>query len=123
MNSSFLLKDKESPYWPNFTEAGAHAEPGHPETVIESDGGFSKILERTKSLLEQIDNEKVKIDFEKACSLIQEGINDHEVQKFFEAHEIVHDYDYWIINSPLELEYAPADWEGVNIYFGKTSLI
>ena len=118
-----LLKDSNSPYWTNYTEKGVHEEPGQPETKVESDGGFSNILERVQEIIKKLNNEQIKDDLQKSCKLLQEGIDNHDIAKFFEAHEIIHDYDYWVANSPLSLSYPAADWGGINVYFGKVSIM
>ena len=118
-----LLKDPDSPYWPLFTEKGVHKEPGHPETEIQSDGGFSNVLERVQKIIEKLKNDQIKDDLQKSCKLIQEGIDKHDISKLFEAHEIIHDYDYWVANSPISLNFQPVDWGGVNVYFGKVSIM
>lgn len=123
LNAVRLLKDKNSSYWPFYTEAGVHEEPGHPETKIQSDGGFSNTIKRIKNISQKLENEQVKSDLQKSCELLQEGIDNHDIGKFFEAHETIHDYDYWVANSPLTLSYAPVDWKGTEVYFGKVSIM
>ena len=88
-----------------------------------SDGGFSNILERVQEIIKKLNNEQIKDDLQKSCKLLQEGIDNHDIAKFFEAHEIIHDYDYWVANSPLSLSYPAADWGGINVYFGKVSIM
>ena len=123
MDGVSILKDSNSLYWSSYTEKGSHAEPNHPETIVVSNGGFSNILERLMAIIPEMQNQSVKEDLEKACELLRKGINNHDISKLFEAHEIIHDYDYWVINTPLELEIAPPDWEGVHVYFGKVSIM
>lgn len=118
-----LLKDKNSPYWPYYTEAGVYEEPGHPETKVRSEGGFSNIINKIQNISQKLENEQVKNDLQKSCELLQEGIDNRDIGKFFEAHETIHDYDYWVANSPLSLSYAPVDWGGTRVYFGKVSIM
>ena len=100
-----ILKDKNSPYW-------------------ESDSNFSKILENVQSYISELQNESVKNDLEKACKLLKDGINSRDIGKFFEAHEIIHDYDYWIISvEPSFVTFPPADWTGTRTYFGKATIM
>ena len=90
----------------------------------ESDSNFSKILENVQSYISELQNESVKNDLEKACKLLKDGINSRDIGKFFEAHEIIHDYDYWIFSvEPSFVTFPPADWEGTRTYFGKSKLI
>lgn len=117
-----ILKDPNSPYWPQFTQEGIFEEPGHPETKVEG-GDFLLILKQLKSISDTVQNELVKQDFKEACNLLQQGIDNHDVEKFFEAHKIIHDYDYWICNPYVFLQIEPPDWEGAYTFFNKASII
>ena len=130
MDTVSYLKDKDSPMWIDFTEVvrrESEAYPPFPEGekgYYVTDGGFSKILSEVKKMSNEIKNQTVKNDIEKACTLLQEGTDNHDVGKFFEAHEIIHDYDYWVINAPPSFEsFAPADWTGTHTYFGKATIM
>lgn len=130
MSAVSYLKDKDSSYWVNYTEVvrlEVEVKPPLPngeKSYYVTDGGFSKILSEVKELSNEIKNQTAKSDIEKACKLLQEGITNHDVGKFFEAHEIIHDYDYWVINAPPSfVSFAPADWTGTHIYFGKATVM
>lgn len=130
MSAVSYLKDKDSSYWVNYTEVvrlEVEVNPPLPngeKSYYVTDGGFSKILSEVKELSNEIKNQTAKSDIEKACKLLQEGINNHDVGKFFEAHEIIHDYDYWVINAPPSfVSFAPADWTGTRTYFGKATIM
>lgn len=124
MSAVNVLKDKNSPYWESYTKAGTYQDPNGFNTFWESDGGFSKILETVQNYANEIQNETAKSELEIACRLLKQGIDNRDLSKFFEAHEIIHDYDYWIFSvEPSFVTFAPADWEGTRTYFGKTALI
>lgn len=119
-----LLKDKNSPYWESYTKAGTYQDPDGGNTYWESDGRFSKILENIQSYTNELQNEIAKNDLNRACKLLKDGIESRDIGKFFEAHEIIHDYDYWIISvEPSFVTFHPADWQGTQTYFGKSTLI
>lgn len=123
LSTRSILNDSNSPYWTRYTVAGVHEEVGYPDTKVESDGGYSKILERIKKISDKIKNEQSKKDLQESCELLREGIDNHNIEKLFKAHEIIHDYDYWVANAPLSLSYPAADWEGIEIYFGKVTIM
>ena len=59
--------------------------------------------------------EKIKEIYTK----FQIAMDNHDIEGCFKAHEAIHDYDYWIINYPVYFEtYPPADWGGIDTYFG-----
>lgn len=118
-----ILKDPNSPYWPQFTQEGIFEEPGQSETKILSNGEFSYILKSLKNISNAIKNDYVKADLNEACNLLQQGIDNHDVEKFFEAHKIIHDYDYWVCNPYIFLQIEPPDWEGAYTFFNKASII
>ena len=123
LESVLLLKDPNSPYWIRYIEPGTYPEPLYPETIVVRDGTLSKYLKNLKELSSQIQNSEAKKDFEQATLLLQEAITEHNIAKLFEIHKILHDYDYFVFNIPLQLKTAPADWTGVDIYFGKASIL
>lgn len=124
VGSSITLKDKNSPYWEPSTKKGTYQDPSGTGSSWESNGGYSKILEDIQNYANELKNETVKNDLKKACNLLKEGIDNHNLAKFFEAHEIVHDYDYWVFSiEPSFVTFEPVDWEGTHIYFGKTEVI
>lgn len=50
---------------------------------------------------------------------LQSGMNNHDLSECFEAHKIVHDLDYWIVNYPVGSFYAaPVDWGDIDCYYG-----
>ena len=123
LDSVSLLIDKDSLYWSNFIEVGTLEESFLPESVVKNDGGFSKVLEQLNELTNEIQNEQCKNDLKKSCELLKAGINEQDVGKLFEAHTIIHDYDYFVFNYPVSFSITPLDLDGVQTYFGKVSII
>lgn len=118
-----ILKDSNSPYWIRFIEPGIYEEPLDPSTKVESNGILTIYLNKTNDLLNKIKNSNVRNDLNIAYTYLKEAIDEHNIEKLFEAHKIIHDYDYWVINTPVHLDYEPADWSGVDTYFGKASIL
>ena len=59
----------------------------------------------------------IKMDFNTAHELWKLGMEEHDIANLFKAHEIIHDYDYWVYNTPLQLNFPAPDWAGIKIYF------
>ena len=117
-----LVNDKNSPYWEDFTRSGGVTDP-FTGTKVDNGGRFLYVLEKLEKIKNEIKDKETKKDLQNTYDTLKEGMNEHNLEKCFEAHEILHDYDYWIINTPVHLELSPADWGGVHTFFGKSSLI
>lgn len=117
-----LIKDKNSPYWEDFTSYEAFTDPFTGTGVING-GRFLYVLDELGKIKDISINEKIKQDLQKAYNTLKEGMDEHNLKKCFEAHKIIHDYDYFVINTPVHLEFPPADWGGVTNYFGLASVL
>ncbi len=117
-----LIKDRNSPYWEEFTSYGTFTDP-FTRTKVDNGGRFLYILDELEKIKDEVKDKETKTDIQKAYDTLKEGMNEHNLRKCFEAHEILHDYDYWIINTPVHLEFSPADWGGVDTFFGKPSIL
>ena len=42
----------------------------------------------------------------------------HDIGSLFALHEVIHDYDYYVVNYPISYSIAPPDWGGLDDYFG-----
>lgn len=117
-----LIKDPNSPYWEDFTSYGVFTDP-FTGTKVDNGGRFLYVLDELDKIKDISKNEDVRDDLQKAYDLLKEGMTEHNLKKCFESHKIIHDYDYWIINTPVHLKYESAGWEGTTTFFGKTSII
>lgn len=117
-----VLKDSKSVYWTAFTVRGPFNVP-NTETIVDSNGRFLIILERIEKLIDIVKDEETQIDFKLIYNTLKEGMDEHDLKKCFEAHEILHDYDYFVINTPVFLDVAPTDWSGIYTYFGRVTII
>lgn len=112
------LKDSNSPSW-NTVINGSFS----PETQTYYQGTLTSTLDSIIELKKQFKNEKVINDLTKAEIILREAINNHDLIKVSEVHEIIHDYDYWVVNfPPVELDTEPPDWDGPYTFFGKISI-
>ena len=107
--STWVLKEKTSYYW---------------RQQIYNGDRLIKVLQEVKKQVEIIKDEETKRDLEKFCNLLKEGLDERDIEKCFEAHEILHDYSIWVINYPvMNLMIEPYDWSAFKTYFGKASII
>ncbi len=117
-----LIKDKNSPYWEDFTSYETFTDP-FTGTKIDNGGRFLYVLDELEKIKNIVKDKETKTDLQKAYDTLKEGMEEHNLKKCFEMHEILHDYDYWIINTPVHLEFSPADWGGVHTFFAKANIL
>lgn len=113
------IKDANSPYWKSYTVDELFVDPY--SGVLVEETGFFDIVNEINELQKDITNIKIKEICNEFCSKLQEAMDNHDLASCFEAHKILHDIDYWIINYPPQYEAGmpgPVDWIGVNCYFG-----
>ena len=53
------------------------------------------------------------------CEDFVEAISNHDLGAVFAVHEYIHDYDYYVINYPVQYSMTPPDWGGIDEYFGR----
>lgn len=120
---TWVLKEKTSYYWRQqiYDEVFTDNITG---TKVYNGARLIKVLQEVKKQVEIIKDEETKRDLEKFCNLLKEGLDEHDIEKCFEAHEILHDYSIWVINYPvMNLMVEPYDWSAFKTYFGKASII
>lgn len=117
-----LIKDANSPYWEDFTSYGVFTDP-YTGIKVDHGGRFLYTYDTMKEIANILKDEETKKDINSMLNILKEGMESHDIEKCFKAHEIIHDYDYWVINTPVHLETAPADWGGVTTYFNTVSIM
>lgn len=117
------LKEKTSYYWRQQIYDEVFTVPVVGTRVYDG-SGLIGILQETREIIKIIKDKETKNDLEQFCNLLQEGLDERDIGKCFEAHEILHDYSIWVINYPVEnLIAEPYDWSAFKTYFGKASII
>lgn len=116
------LKDSNSPYWGFYTNYGVFTDP-FTGTKIEDRQNFLLVYDTLMKVIDNIKDNETKQDLENAANTLKEGMDEHNLSKCFEAHKTIHDYDYFVINTPVHLETPPADWGGVTTYFGTPRML
>ena len=113
------VKDANSPYWKSYTVDEPFIDPYSGVTVDAT--GFFDIINEVNELQKNIENKETKEICNEFCNKLQDAMNNHDLASCFEAHKILHDIDYWVINYPPQYETempGPVDWSGINCYFG-----
>ncbi len=100
----------DSPAWNNIDD-----DPN--DDVIPAHTGEDFINDITM-IYELLNNELCKNDIETMKEQMEYVLEAHDIETFYLIHQEIHDFDYWLINYPTEnLEMAPPDWNGINVYF------
>lgn len=116
VNRIDILKNANNIYWEVDSSSGVFVQPNG-EKIQKS--GFWEYRDQLKELNELTLNNKLHAILDSAINKIQNGIDNHDLSECFEAHKIVHDLDYWIVNYPVSSFYAaPVDWGGLDCYYG-----
>lgn len=116
VNRIDVLKDANNIYWEADSSSGVFIQPNG-EKIQKS--GFWEYRDQLKELNELKLNDKLHAILDSALTKIQNGIDNHDLSECFEAHKIIHDLDYWVVNYPVGSFYiAPVDWGGLNCYYG-----
>lgn len=118
------LKEKTSYYWRPQIYAGEYRDPVTGTGMYTYKAWLSSIVQETREQIQIIKDEETKNDLDGFCNLLQEALDERDIGKCFEAHEILHDYCVWVINYPIkDLPAEPYDWDAFRTYFGKASII
>lgn len=111
-----VLKDSNASFWEPATIN---------ETYIDANGtkvqsfGFWEDRDDLKHVLNPNINDRAKEIINDIILHLQYGMDNHDLSECFEAHKILHDFDYWCINYPAgNFSSKPIDWGGIHCYFG-----
>ncbi len=117
-----ILKSSSSPFWAYLERTGTISIPG--DSTVWNEWDKDTIIEDLKGISAVIKNEAVKFDFKRMEDTLQTAVGQHNLRKVFLYHEMIHDYDYWVINYPVFISAGPpADWGGIKTYFGQPCLL
>jgi hypothetical protein len=118
LDSVVTLKEPDSVYWEKlelpenklfidpFTGVTSFNKTYH--TLI---GYFDTCIKSTENDNLQKTVTAMKKDFENA-------VKNHDLGSIFTVHEVIHDWDYYVINYPISYSIEPPDWGGIDEYFG-----
>lgn len=109
------LKDANNIYWEPDTVDEVFTQPNG---VKFQSYGFWEYRDELQDLLKLNLNDNAKAIVNDILLHLQTGMDNHDLSECFEAHKILHDFDYWCINYPVSLNIEPADWGGLDCYYG-----
>lgn len=116
------LKSPDAPYWEFLERTGIIAIPG--EAAVLNEWDKDTITANLKTVGDLIQTSAVKSDFEQMRKTLDDAVEAHDLRGLFSYHEMIHDYDYWVINYPAYYPDAePPDWAGIEVYFGTPSVL
>lgn len=111
------LKSPDAPYWEFLEHTGTIAIPG--EEVVWNEWDKDTIKANLNKAGNLIEDSGVKSDFRRMRETLDDAVGRHNLRGLFSYHEMIHDYDCWVVNYPAHYPEAPApDWGGIGVYFG-----
>lgn len=109
------LKDANNIYWEPETVNEVFTQPNG---VKFQSYGFWEYRDELQDLLKLNLNDNAKTIVNDILLHLQSGMDNHDLSECFKAHKILHDFDYLCINYPVSLNIEPADWGGLDCYYG-----
>lgn len=112
-----ILKNANSIYWEPETKNEIFADPNGVQ--IQS-YGFWEYKIKLEDIVNNLNiNNNLKEILQEIIFKLNKGMSEHDLSECFEAHKILHDLDYWIINYPIhDFSARPVDWSGIQCYYG-----
>lgn len=111
-----ILKDANSIYWEPATIDEIFTQPNG---VKFQSSGFWQYRNSLQELLKLNLNDTTRDIINDIVSKLQFGMDNHDLSECFEAHKLLHDFDYWVVGYPIgSFIAAPADWGGLDCYYG-----
>jgi len=102
------LRSPSSQYWEAWEHLGTIQYPGSVPIYNETDGDtVIADLEKVR-VLEK--DPAFQSDIVKMQELVRQAVQNHDLTKFVELHQMLHDFDYWVVNYPIYYpKLAPPD--------------
>lgn len=121
MNGTKNLKQSDSIYWNLYNNAETITEPTGEELDFTANSCFQAIANNIAEIADVLLDKETKEIFKETYERLEKAMEYKDLGEIFKIHEVIHDFDYWIINYPAHYDTAPApDWEGIETYFGTT---
>ncbi|MCM1500022.1 MAG: hypothetical protein NC124_16290 [Clostridium sp.] len=91
-----------------------------PEDNVDNGHWGPEVIQDLEEVKAKLSDDKVINLITEAQDEIQKIMNEHSNEHVMKAHMILHDVDYWLFRYPVaDLKVAPADWNGIYIYYGE----
>ena len=111
-----LLEETEELSNPNSEQWNFHEK----ENYVSAFNVMIKIIDGVN---EKIINQDVKNDLNRFSNLLRKALETHDVQYCYEAHKIIHDYDFFCVNYDSATEEEVIEGISVHEYYGSISVI
>jgi len=111
------LKEPDSIYWEPLLNPKENTVLDDGTTIKNSE--YFRILKIFDEVTSDIKHKKTLNAVKMMCEDFAEAINNHDLGAVFAVHEYIHDYDYYVINYPVQYSMTPPDWGGIDEYFGR----
>lgn len=114
-----LLKEPDSIYWKRY-ELKRDEVFKDPISGIESiDNTYHIMLDYFETLISLAKDTEIRNALTVMKSDYINAFKFHDICSLFSVHEVIHDYDYYVVNYPISFSTAPPDWGGLDDYFGR----
>ena len=117
-----ILKEPDSSYWFPAITGESFTDPiSGVEYYNGEENSFNGVLKTINNIIRVIKDEESKKSFSVIYNDLKTACECHDIGSIFTVHEYIHDYDYFAINYPPHYQFEPADWGGLDDYFGHLS--
>lgn len=113
-----MLKEKDSIYWEYVLSGEKFQDPisGHERLYTVRDD----VIEALEYIISVTEDKSTEEKLRNISKLWNKALKEHDLEGLFEAHEYIHDYDYYLYNYPTRYVYDNyADYQGLDDYFGR----
>ena len=118
LDSVVTLKEPDSVYWEKL-ELPENKLFIDPFTGVTS---FNKtyhiLIGYFDACIESAENDNVQKTVTAMKKDFENAVKNHDLGSIFTVHEVIHDWDYYVINYPISYSIEPPDWGGIDEYFG-----
>lgn len=114
-----LLKEPDSIYWKRYElkRDEVYKDPISGTEAI--DNTYHIMLDYFEALISLVKDTETRNALTVMKSDYINAFKFHDIGSLFSVHEVIHDYDYYVVNYPISFSTAPPDWGGLDDYFGR----
>lgn len=113
-----LLKEPDSIYWKRHELKRDEVFKDPISGTQGIDNTYHIMLEHFETLISLAKDKEIQNALTVMKSDYINAFKFHDIGSLFSVHEVIHDYDYYVVNYPISFSLAPPDWNGIDEYFG-----